>query len=182
MRHAWNGSMVVGLLWFLFMPEPVLKAQNWTVYLRKAGPVRIGMSIAEVRKAIQDPEAVFKGDEKVKPDNAGCAYLQSARIPEGIGLMFQKGRLVRIDVDEPGIRTASGAQIGDSEERIMKLYPARIHVARHPYLPETGHYLNYISGDARDRGYGIVFETADGIVRQFRVGTLDAISLVEGCN
>ena len=30
---------------------------DWTVYLRRAGPVRIGMAVGEVRRILADPKA-----------------------------------------------------------------------------------------------------------------------------
>jgi hypothetical protein len=168
----------------VFAAFPNLDASTaWTVYLRKAGPLRIGMSIDEVRGVIQDAKAFLAyGSMDPEPDDSECAYLQSIRIPKQLGLMFQNGKLVRIDVDERGIRTASGAQVGDSESRIKKLYPNRIKVEPHHYIPESGHYLNYLPFDRTDKDYGIVFETNNGMVTSFRVGTLAAIALVEGCS
>jgi len=96
--------------------------------------------------------------------------------------MFAKGRVVRIDVLGVGIRTASGAGVGDSEEKIKKLYPGLITVELHHYLPENGHYLNYSPADDLDHGYGMVFETEQNKVTSFRTGTLAAIALVEGCS
>jgi len=153
---------------------------DWIVYLRRAGPIRIGMSISDVRGALGDPQAYLAWTDK-EPDNSECAYLQSSAIPKSLGFMFQKGRVVRIDVREPGIRTASGAAVGDTEGKIKGLYQGRIRVEPHHYLPDTGHYLKYISVDRADRNYGMVFETEHERVTSFRVGTRSAIALVEGC-
>ena len=157
------------------------EAVDWTVHLRRSGPVQMGMSVNEVRRVLADPMAYLAYADR-EPDGSACAYLQSAFKPSPLGFMFQKGRLVRIDVYEPGIRTASGATVGDTEDKIKQLYPGRITVEPHHYLPENGHYLNYRAVDPQDRGYGMVFETEDGRVTSFRVGTLSAIALVEGCS
>jgi hypothetical protein len=156
-------------------------APDWTIYLRRAGPIRIGMSLDTVRRVIGDAGAHLACAER-EPDDSECAYLQSPRKPEHLEFMFQMGRLVRIDVHEPGPRTASGAGVGDTEERIHELYPGRIRTEPHHYSPETGHYLIYGAVDPADRPYGLLFETEGGLVTSFRVGTLDAIALVEGCS
>jgi hypothetical protein len=109
------------------------------------------MSINAVRQVLADPMAYLAYANR-EPDNSDCAYLQSAVKPEPVGFMFQKGRLVRIDVHEPGIRTASGAGVGDTEDKIQQLYPGRITIEPHHYLPENGHYLNYRPADPQDRG------------------------------
>ncbi len=123
--------------------------------------------------------AQLEGNAPEVPLNE-CAYLVSERVPEGLGFMFAKGRVVRIDVFSGGIRTAAGAGIGDSEDRIKQLYPGRITVEPHHYVPE-GHYLKYVPADEAERGYGMVFETDGRKVTSFRTGTLAAITLVEGC-
>lgn len=151
---------------------------DWTVHLRSAGPVKIGMSLGEVRVALGDPRARVDGNDPnlaVSP----CAWLKSKAIPKNIEFMFANGRVVRIDVNEPGIRAESGAEVGDSEDKIKRLYPNRIAVEPHKYL-ETGHYLNYSPVEDSDR-YGMVFETDKNKVTSFRTGTLAAIALVEGC-
>src|ERR1051326_4105966 len=71
-------------------------AADWTVYLRRAGPLRIGMTLAEVKKVLGDPRAMLKGNEPTVPLSQ-CPYLESTRTPTGLGLMFAGGHLVRID-------------------------------------------------------------------------------------
>ena len=154
---------------------------DWTVYLHRAGPIRIGMSLAEVRRVLGDPGAYLNGDNPDVPLEA-CAYLESRAIPERLGFIFTNGRVVRVDVDDVNIRTASGGGLGDSEEKIKMLYPGRISVEAHHYLPETGHYLIYSAQTPAEREYGMVFETEDGKVISFRTGTQSAIALVEGCS
>src|SRR6185436_8670527 len=77
---------------------------DWTIYLRRAGPIRIGMTLAAVRRVIGDAGAHLAYAER-EPDDSECAYLQSPRKPERLEFMFQSGRLVRIDVHETGPRT-----------------------------------------------------------------------------
>ena len=95
--------------------------------------------------------------------------------------MFEGGRVVRIDISRAGIRTGAGAGVGDSEERIKRLYTGHITVEPHFY-DHDGHYLTYSPDTSADRGYGMVFETDGTKVTSFRVGTLAAIALVEGCS
>ena len=138
------------------------------------------MPIAEARKVLNDPKAYLSYIER-EPDNSKCAYLASALVPDQIGIMFQDGVVARVDVVKPGIRTASGAEIGSTEDAVKRLYPGRISVEQHRYDPD-GHYLRYTPVDATDRPYGMVFETDGKRVTSFRVGTAAAISLVEGCS
>lgn len=136
------------------------------------------MSVSQVRSVLGDPAARLIGNPPDVPLEC-CAYLDSAGLPSGLGLMFANGRLVRIDIYERGIRTASGAEVGDVEEKIRRLYA--ISAEPHHYVP-NGHYLRYTPRGVADRGIGIVFETDGAKVTSYRVGTLDAIALVEGCS
>jgi hypothetical protein len=162
-------------------PSFSIASADWTAYLHHTGPIKIGMPLIEVRRVLRDPQAFLSGNDPEVPLDE-CAYLESKQLPKGLGLMFRKGIVVRIDIFEKGIRTASGAEVGDREDKIKRLYPGRITVEPHHYDPENGHYLNYTPIDPAERDYGIVFETENGVVTTFRVGTQAAIALVEGCS
>ena len=162
---------------------PLVSKGEWTVYLRRAGPVYFGMSFSELRRVLEDPRASLDISDPDSPSvDTGCSYLKSTKLPEHLGLMLDNRRLVRIDVDARGAaRTASGARVGDTEERIKGLYPGRIRVERHHYDP-NGHYLIYTPADEQDRHYEIVFETDGKRVTSFRAGRSSATALVEGCS
>jgi hypothetical protein len=163
-------------------------ASDWTVYLRRAGPLTIGMPLDDVRRVLDDPgaflvQALKQGrDLPREADSSPCAYLVTKKAPDQIGLMFQNGRLARVDVWKPGIRTAGGAQVGDAEARILQLYAARIAVTPHHYPPAGAHYVVFTPVDAADRGYQMLFETDGSKVTQFRTGTRAAVEQVEGCS
>lgn len=169
--------MAVGMMLALHLAAT---AADWEISLRGAGPIRLGAKLATVRRILKDPAAHLEGNEPLAPLNE-CAYLESKSIPEHLGIMIARGRVVRIDVFAPGISTRNGASVGDTEERIKQLYPGQITVEPHHYLAESGHYLNYFPGKPK-RAYGMVFETDGNIVTSFRVGTREAIALVEGCS
>jgi len=77
-------------------------AAEWSILLRRAGPVRYGMTIGEAEKA---------AGVRFDPVSAtGCAYARATGMPAGLRFMIQDGRVVRADVDFAGIRTASGAE------------------------------------------------------------------------
>jgi hypothetical protein len=162
------------------LAPPLNRATDWTVYLRRAGPVQIGMTLGTVRRVLGDPTARLEGNAPEVPLNR-CAYLESKSLPEGLGFMFEADRVVRIDVFKAGIKTGSGVGVGDTEDRVKRLYSGRITVEPHHYKPE-GHYLNYSPMSAVERNYGMVFETDGAKVTSFRTGTLAAIALVEGCS
>jgi hypothetical protein len=147
-----------------------------TAYLRRVGPYRTGMTLPDMRRLLGDPRAKLE-----QLDGPQCSYVESNAIPEGLGFMFFYRHLVRIDVDKPGIPTASGIQVGDSEEKVIQVYRDKIKVEPHKYGDANDHYLIYTPNDKADRSYQIVFESWDGKVTRYRVGKSDAVALVEGC-
>jgi hypothetical protein len=160
---------------------------DWTVYLRRVGPLAIGIPISEARRIISDPSAylaqALRQSSEVgrEPDDSPCAYLVTARIPEQIGLMFQRERLARVDVWRAGIRTARGAQVGDPEARVLELYGPRVKVTQHHYPPVGAHHIIFTPVDTADRDYEMLFETDGARVTRFRAGLRAAVAQVEGC-
>ena len=100
-------------------PTPLqLRTADVRVYLRHAGPLRIGMRLLDVRRVLNDPGASLAQAAPPPPgmprdpDESACSYLNTPKLPDGMKLMFVGGQLARIDVRTPGIRTASGAAVG----------------------------------------------------------------------
>ncbi len=55
---------------------------DWTIFLQRAGAVRFGMSLSEVRQVIGDREAsLYVSDPDNPLGDRGCTYLESARLP-----------------------------------------------------------------------------------------------------
>jgi hypothetical protein len=95
-------------------------------------------------------------------------------------MMVSGGRVVRIETEDRRYRTASGARVGMTEAEIRRLYPA-MRVEPHHYTGPEGHYLIY---QARSEPYALLFETDPQGRRaiNLRVGTWEAVQLVEGCS
>ena len=138
------------------------------------GALRIGMSEREVARASRGP-LVHLAPEA---EEAGCFYAAARGMPGGASLMFVEGRLARIDVVEPGVRTVSGAGVGTSEARLRRLYGARLMQTPHPYTSPEGHYLPLVSADGTR---GMRFETDGANVTGYYAGTAEAIQYIEGC-
>lgn len=140
---------------------------------RGVGPLRAGMTLAEASQAL--------GSALVLPaqaDTAACRYVQWRGGPPGVRVMVERGRVVRLDIDSAGVRTAAGAGVGDTEEQLQRLYPGRVAVAPHKY--EDGHYLT-VTPNPADSSFAIVFETTGGKVARYRVGLRPQVEYVEGC-
>ena len=90
---------------------------GWRITPDGLGPVRIGMSRAEVTRVVGAP---LRGDEITE----GCIEMQPARGWRGIYFMFEEGRLTRISMSgaESGIATPRGIRVGASEAEVRRAY------------------------------------------------------------
>jgi hypothetical protein len=111
------------------------------------------------------------------PKGEHCSFVAPAE-HTNIALMIVGGKFVRTDVDEPGVFTAEGIQVGDKEERVKKAYGSNLKVEPHAYDGPEWHYLTVRSENGR---YGIRFETDGNRVVMYYAGTYKAIQYIEGC-
>jgi len=137
------------------------------------GAARVGMSLADLNRALHSSYS-----KPSDPEERSCYYLDLPNQPK-VGVMILKGRFARVDVDNSMTLTEEGIHNGDSEARALKVFGKRLKVEPHAYLPDNGHYLTLFSPD---RKYGIRFETEDGKITRYYAGTIEAISLIEGCS
>lgn len=150
-----------------------LAAEPWDapMTMRGVGELRIGAPISALR-------AAGATEERYPDEEVDCAYWRDPHWP-GLAMMAQGGRIVRIETEDARYRTASGARVGMSEAEIRALYGAALRVEPHPYTGPEGHYLVY---RARSEPYGMIVETDGSRALSIRVGTWDAVQLIEGCS
>jgi hypothetical protein len=135
------------------------------------GSVRIGMTEAQARAAIDD--LAIGTDREVDP---GCYFLSSPR-DRSVSFMVERGTVVRTDIDDPHHWTLSGVHIGSTEREAHDAYGVRLRVEPHKYDP-TGHYLIF---EASDRKSALVLETDGKRVTSMRAGVKPAVEYVERC-
>jgi hypothetical protein len=152
-------------------PAPRLPTALTSARLTLAGlgPVRIGMSPAEVQRAVDTVFAVTYFER--------CG---SVELVEGqLGLVFFGTRLAGIYVTrQSNIATLSGIHIGSSESAVKATYPGRITIEPSPY-DAHGHLLVFTP---RNRSQGLlIFETDGRVVSSFSAGRAEAVRAREGC-
>jgi hypothetical protein len=135
------------------------------------GTLRIGTPVAALRR-------MGATGENYPDPEIDCSYWRTPRWP-GLLMMVSGGRVVRIETEDRRYRTASGARVGMTEAEIRRLYGSAIQVQPHPYTGPQGHYLVY---RARGEPYGLIVETDGDRATQVRVGTWEAVQLIEGCS
>lgn len=139
------------------------------------GPVRTGMTLQETRDLLPGLQTAQGSDDLA---TAPCTYARSPSLPSGAVLMFENGRIARVDILTGSTRTADGAGIGDTEARLQSLYGGRVKTTKHKYT-DQGHYLTVES--ETDSTHKIVFETDGFKILRFRSGKTPAVEYVEGC-
>jgi hypothetical protein len=152
--------------------------------MRGVGKVRLGMTLKEAAEALGARLRPVEGAD----DPAECTYAKRSDGREAnLAYMMHKGRIVRIDVDQPEdgdrravrVRTIDDLGLGSGEAAIRKVYGKRAVVQPHPYGDKNDHYF-IVKAAAPKRA--IIFETWDGKVSEFRVGTYPAVEYIEGCS
>ena len=146
-------------------------ARHWIVRADGIGPVQVGVPLAVASRAL---------GEQLRVTEAGCDHVDPAMMPDGILLMIIDDTVARVEIDSAGIRTAEGAQVGDSESRVLALYGARARIEPHEYTYPDGHYV--VVTPPSDTLHRIIFETFKGLVTTYRAGRMPAVRLVEGCS
>jgi hypothetical protein len=139
------------------------------------GSVEVGMTVSEAERV--SGRSFFK--ERGYRSDASCTYVSMSGL-SGVSFMLINGKIARVDVNNPRILTLRGAKIGDSEDRIKKLYPGQIKTIPHPYRGD--HYLTFYPKDRQDRDYRLIFETSKGRVDAFRGGRIPEVEYIEGCS
>jgi hypothetical protein len=155
------------------VPTPALAADDWRITTAGYGPAKIGMSVAEASAAL-GMNLVSDGPV----DDPECHYLRPEPAVEGLWFMVSNDRVVRIEVNAPGITTRSGLGVGDSEERVKEILPS-VEVTPHKYVAPDGSYLTIWT---LDHAAAVRFETLQGKVTSFYAGRVPEVEFVEGCS
>jgi hypothetical protein len=153
----------------------LLLAEPWDapMTMHGIGDLRIGAPLAALRTM------GATGEDYPDPE-IDCGYWRAPQWP-GLSMMVSGDRIVRIETEDSRYRTASGARVGMAEAEIRAIYGRRMRVEPHPYTGPEGYYLVY---RARGEPYGMIVETdpENGRATSIRVGTWEAVQLIEGCS
>jgi hypothetical protein len=149
--------------------EPVREAE----VLREDGfgPIRIGMTRADVSRAYGDTLQARAGSF------VECELVQVPGADAAVFMMIAFDTVVRIDVRARSIATRSGLRIGDPAAEVQRRHPG-LRIEPHKYT--DGHYLVALApGDTLHR---FVFETdVGGRITTVRGGRVPEVHWVEGC-
>jgi hypothetical protein len=150
-------------------PQPA-----WHLTPEGFGPVRIGMSRAQVEKALH---VTLEGEPL--EDERSCIEMAPKGPDQGLWFMFEEYKLSRISIGAPSkLTTPRGIGLGASADQVRRAYPRGLKAERHYYEGLPSQYLTYWTVPGKR---GVRFETDNKRrVQTIHAGT-DAIQYVEGC-
>jgi hypothetical protein len=150
------------------------------------GPLKIGMTQAEVDAAVGPPPA-----NAAEAEPAECRQYHPPRAPEGLLVMTEKGVLTRLTaIRGSTVKTADGVGVGYDGEQLKTKYGATARFSPHKYVEAPAGYLTaWVGPDHLSSAYvsdpaarGLVFEIGeDGKVAFIHAGG-PSIQYVEGCS
>ena len=152
---------------------PEAEAEPWTIRVDGVGPIRYGMALADARAALRDSLIVT-------PPAGECGFTVPRGAPAGVRFMVEQGKIVRVDVDSSGVRTAAGAEVGMSEADARGRYPVGLRVQPHKYDTKGRYQVLQVTQPA-DSARRLIFETDGQRVVRYRAGITPAVQYVEGC-
>lgn len=152
--------------------QPAQPAPSWEVSFEGVGPVKFASTTVEAAAALKTAST--------DSDSSGCHYWRPAGAPPGLSLMIEGGKVVRVDVDSPGVASKQGLQVGASVASATAALGPGASVIPHKYQYQAGwRYLTLMSADS---SRAIVAEVDSHSVRTWRAGLWPAAGYVEGCS
>lgn len=165
-----NLAILIGLLVFSELVNAGSSGGSVLTF-EDLGKFRIGMTRAQVKRV----DATT--DWHVESNRMECEQIS----PKGnskVRLMFEDGRLSRIDVADPRIATWRGARVGMLESQLRRQYAGRLRTEPHKYV-DDGRYLKLTSANGK---LAMIFESDGKRVTTFRAGLAQSVGYVEGCS
>lgn len=149
------------------------------------GPLRIGMSRAEVIAAAGDT----KTPHATGIPGSDCLEFQPAQAPDGLWVMIESDRLTRITIgDLSTVKDASGLGLGDTAAKVKETHGGQVQVSPHKYQDAPAEYIAVWQGGPRAEPFvedadarGLIYEIdGTGTVGAIHAGG-PSIQYVEGC-
>jgi len=145
--------------------------EQWVLRTDGIGPVRVGMTLAELNRVLQ--EGFRMPTDK---DERGCFYVSSTR-HMGVHFMVEDGRVSRIDVASRGFPTDKGIQVGDPERQVFATYGRALKVRQNAYSDVKGDNELLLPLGR----YAMQFSTSAGRVNAILSGRISSVQYIEGC-
>lgn len=137
------------------------QVQRWVVEDRPSGPVRPGITVAQLNDVLRDSLSGAGSDSL-------CVFVTPRNAPHGLAYMVVGDTVVRVDVDSPSVPTTRGIRVGDSTTTALAAYRGTISVVPTPGRDSASRLLIVSTPGAGN--YHIVFESEAGVITRYRAG------------
>lgn len=158
----------------LMSTTPAVAGEGLMLELRGLGPVRVGMTVEDVARALG------RSLRPVTAPTDECTFYAPASGFDGLSFLVAGGTVARVDVTAGPTATAEGMAIGQSEAEAKRRYGDRLRESPHDFVL-GGHYLTLVPTDPADANFRLVAETDGRKVTSMRAGRLPEVDLTEGC-
>jgi len=152
---------------------------NYSVALKSLGPIRLGMSVPTIEKALGTTlHNQIRGED--------CRTYNFGQDQINIILLTENNKseipiIERMYIASVGIKTKSGIGVGDLEKTLNVTYPGYLEHRGHPYN-ELGKDYYFVPKDAEDKNYRINFYVDEyKRIDSYSIGREPAIYYKEGC-
>jgi len=148
--------------------------RTWPLTPRGYGPVRIGMTRAQVEAAL-----AIQLEGTVLEDANVCIEMTATRGDTDLVFMFLANRLSRVSaVLTSRAATPRGIRVGAGAAQVRRAYGPALRAEEHAYLGRPAEYLTFWTRPGRA---GVRFETGlDRRVQTIHAGN-ESIRYIEGC-
>lgn len=109
--------------------------------------------------------------------SASCYIVTPERGPEGLEFTIKNGRVERVDITNPGVRTKSGAGVGWTEQQVRERFGASIKERTTDGVRE----LVFVPSDEKNKNYRIVFVSDGETITKFRSGKIPEVETLDAC-
>lgn len=168
MSNSWSGVFALTLV--AVLPLNVMGA-DLIIGFDGIDNIKLGTPLAKIRIRLEQP--IRKTDQQP----SGHCYYAWPEDDQRFALMFVADVLTRIDVMQPGLRTAAGVGVGDPVFKAQEVYGRAIK-DEPDFYDGRERYLTISSADGR---YSIRFMTSHGKISAIISGTAKSVQYVEGC-
>jgi hypothetical protein len=148
--------------------------QPWPLTPDGYGPARIGMTRAQVERAL-----AIRLEGEALDDANSCIEMSAARGYRHLYFMFVNRRLSRIAADRTSrVVTARGLGVGATAAQVRRAYGRGLRAEEHAYLGRPAEYLTFWT---RPNRRGVRFVTGLNRRTETVMAGDESIQLIEGC-
>lgn len=162
--------MALGLIFFAFCGQ-ISAGVPWVITATGYGSVHVGMTAPQAEKLLETKLSLEES-----PLVGDCFIATPQRGHKGLYLMIDAGVITHVGVGLRGIADDVGLRVGDTADKVKRLYGTKLEIEEHPYEDNAFYYYVWNQDRSRGKRYEI---NSSGLIVEIRGGDA-SIQLIEG--